>query len=132
MNDAPALATADIGIAMGAMGSDVAIETADVALMGQDLRHLPDALVHARRALWLMRQNLALSGAILLVLIPLAATGVLGLAAVVATHELAEIVVIVNGVRAGRRPARRGLAQVTPKESHKMSPRTEVSLRPGR
>ena len=52
-----------------------------------------------------MRQNLLLSGAILIVLIPLAAIGVLGLAAVVATHELAEVVVIANGVRAGRRTA---------------------------
>lgn len=52
-----------------------------------------------------MRQNLALSALILIVLIPLAATGALGLAAVVATHELAEVVVIANGVRAGRRTA---------------------------
>ena len=52
-----------------------------------------------------MRQNLLHSGGILLTLIPLAATGVLGLAAVVAVHELAEVVVIANGIRAGRREA---------------------------
>ncbi len=52
-----------------------------------------------------MRQNLFLSGSILAVLVPLAATGILGLAAVVAVHELAEVVVIANGIRAGRRTA---------------------------
>ncbi|MBD8504948.1 cation-translocating P-type ATPase [Hoyosella sp. G463] len=102
INDAPALATADTGIAMGAMGSDAAVAAADCALLGNDLRHLPQVLDHARRARGIMVQNIALSLAIITILVPLAATGLLGLATVVLIHESAEVLVILNAIRAAR------------------------------
>ncbi|WP_446723720.1 heavy metal translocating P-type ATPase [Microbacterium sp. HSID17254] len=103
INDAPALATATVGIAMGAKGSAAAIESADIAFTGNDLRLIPAALAHARRGRRIMTINIALALAIIVVLFPLALFGVLGLAGVVLVHEVAEVIVILNGVRAARR-----------------------------
>jgi cation-transporting ATPase G len=100
-----------------AMGTDVAIETADVALMGDDLRLLLIAFEHARRTRRIMLQNVVLSIALISVLIPLALFGILGLATVVLIHEVAEVFVIANGVRAGRTKHLGVLASTAPRPS---------------
>ena len=105
INDAPALATATVGIAMGARGSAAAVESADVAFTGHDQPLIPGALAHARRAPRIMTANIGLALAIIVVLFPLALFGVLGLAGVVLVHEIAEVAVILNGLRAAQRPA---------------------------
>ena len=99
INDALALKEADVGIAMGAMGSDTAIQSADIALMNNNLKNIPFVISVAKKTRRLMYQNIALAFSISFVMITLSAFGVVSALAGAFLHNIGAFVILINSAR---------------------------------
>ena len=102
INDAPVLSRADIGIAMGALGSDAAIEAADVVLMNDDLLKIPESVGVARKTLGIVRQNVAFALGVKGLVLLLSAFGWVGMGAAVFADVGVALLTILNAARALR------------------------------